>query len=243
MPKTKTNYERLKSNFYWENLEHNYPVDKKLKYCVFLNGCFCPPHKGHIQSVKNIIELLGPDTKIIINQLGSSSRHGVPADFNKQMMELYILNVFPSNSNIKLLFRAPNKEIFLNDYVLDSDVFIIIRGDEINSEDKEAITNIQDINSKYKHKFRKIIKYLNKKGIRVDFIFQYRPYNIVSASNFVKLLNLYKEKRKKKEHTLNDIYEIYWMMPEELSIELKYQILKELLKFNVYDKKIKKIDY
>ncbi len=231
-----------KTNFYWENLSHEYPVDKKLKYCVFLNGCFCPPHKGHIQSIKNIIELLGPETKIIINQIGSSSRHGVPSYLNKQILELYVLNVFPNNNNIKLLFRAPNKEIFLNDFVLQSDVLIILRGDEVNKEDKGKSSDVSNINSRYKHKFRKIIKYLNKKSIRVDFIFQFRPHTIISATNFVKLINAYKEKRNKKEHKLEDIYEIYWMMPEELSIELKYRILKELINFNLHEK-IKKIDY
>lgn len=241
--KLPTNFSKLPTNFYWENLDHNYPVDKELKYCVFLNGCFCPPHKGHIQSIKNIIELLGPDTKIIINQIGSTSRHGVPSYFNKLMMELYILNVFPSNSNIKLLFRASNKEIFLDDFVLKSDILVILRGDEVNLQYKESDTDVSNINSRYEYKFRKIIKYLNKKNIRIDFIFQFRPVSKVSATNFVRLLNLYKEKRKKKEHTLNDIYEIYWMMPEELSIELKHRLLKELLNFNVYDKKIKKIDY
>jgi glycerol-3-phosphate cytidylyltransferase-like family protein len=229
----------LSINIYWENLDDKYPINPSYKYCVFINGCFCPPHKGHINSVRKAIEIFGPNTKIIINQIGSTSRHGVPKDFNKYMMETYINTVFKSNPNIKLLFRARNKEIFLNDFVLNSDVLVIIRGDETDEDDRDDEHCLQEINSTYKKKFKKISKYLGKKKhIKLDILFQFRPHNKVSATRFIQLLNIYKKKYNNGYDCIEDMFELYYMMPEELDLETKYSIIKKLITFNTYTKKL-----
>lgn len=227
-------YRDLTSKIYWENLNHEYIINSNYKYCIFINGCFCPPHKGHINSIHEAIRIFGPNTKIIINQLGSSSRHGVPKEFNKYMMETYIDTIFNFNPNIKLFFRARNKDIFLNDFVLKSDVLVIIRGDEVDSEDKE--TSIDSINQSYLRKFSKIITFLNKKNIKVDFIFQFRPKNEVSATRFIELLGIYKKKYFEHKDCIEDMYELYYMMPEQIDIETKYKIIKKLISFNTYTK-------
>lgn len=224
----------LTSKIYWENLNHEYIINSNYKYCIFINGCFCPPHKGHINSIHEAIKIFGPNAKIIINQIGSSYRHGVPKEFNKYMMETYINTIFKSNPNIKLFFRARNKEIFLNDFVLNSDVLVIVRGDEVDSEDKE--TSIDSINKTYIRKFSKIIHYLNKKYIKVDFIFQFRPINEVSATRFVELLGIYKKKCSEHKECIEDMFELYYMMPEQIDIETKYKIIKQLISFNTYTK-------
>jgi glycerol-3-phosphate cytidylyltransferase-like family protein len=233
-PKQFKHNRNLNAKIYWENLNEKYPVDKSLNYCVFINGCFCPPHKGHIHSIKKAIEIFGLNCKIIINQIGSTSRHGVPKEFNKYMMETYISNIFKSNPNIKLLFRASNKEIFLNDFVLKSDVLVVIRGDEINDDDRDDDECVEEINNYYFGKFRKIIKFLNRKFIKVDFILQFRPHTEVSATKFIELLNVYKQKKISGIKSIEDLYELYYMMPEEINLETKYTIIQKLLEFKTY---------
>lgn len=235
----KTNRD-LKTNIYWENLEHKYPINPNFKYCIFINGCFCPPHKGHINSIKKAIEIFGPKAKIIVNQIGSSGRHGVPKDFNKYMMETYINTVFKSNPNIKLFFRASSKQIFYDEFVLNSDVVIVIRGDEVDDEDREDSSCLDEINEHYKNKFKKISKFLAKKFIKLDVLFQFRPVTEVSATRFIELVNIYKKKMLKygqnqsKSVMIDDMFELYYMMPEELDIETKYSIIKKIITFDTY---------
>lgn len=230
----------LSTNIYWENLEQQYPININYKYCIFINGCFCPPHKGHINSIKKAIEIFGPKAKIIVNQIGSSGRHGVPKEFNKYMMETYINNVFKSNPNIKLFFRAGAKKIFNDEFVLNSDVVIIIRGDEVDDNDREDSSYLDEINEHYKNKFKKIIKFLAKKFIKLDVLFQFRPVTEVSATRFIELVNIYKKKifeegiQESKSLMINDMFELYYMMPEELDLETKYSIIKKLITFDTY---------
>ncbi len=189
----KTNRD-LTTNIYWENLEQKYPINPNYKYCIFINGCFCPPHKGHINSIKKAIEIFGTKAKIIVNQIGSTGRHGVPKEFNKYMMETYINTVFKSNPNIKLFFRASTKQIFYDEFVSTSDVVVVIRGDEVDDNDRDDSSCLDEINENYKNKFKKIRKFLAKKFIKLDVLFQFRPITEVSATRFIELVNIYKKK-------------------------------------------------
>lgn len=230
----------LNTEIYWENLNQQYKIDDKLKYCIFINGCFGPPHRGHIESIKKSLQLFGSNCKIIINQLAFTGRHGVPNEYSKELMELYISKVFKNNPNIKLLYRASNPEIFKHDFVLKSNILIIIRGDEIfdlvlsKNNNLENINNINNINNKHEQKFNKIITYLNKKNIKVDFIFQHRPKSEISASKFIKLIIDYKQKKLDDKLTLEDLYELYFMIPEEIDLKKKNDIIKKLSSFNLF---------
>ncbi len=104
----------LETNFYWINYGQKYPVNTNLKYCIFFNGCCCPPHIGHINSIKDAISVFGPECKIIINHIGSSKRHGVPSKFSSYMFQKYLNDIFGTKSNIDYLFRAKNKNIFFH---------------------------------------------------------------------------------------------------------------------------------
>jgi len=182
----------LQTEFYWENLNQTYPYNPKLNYCVFFNGCCCPPHKGHIDSIRSAIQML-PGCTVIINQLGSSSRHGVPSEYNSELLQKYLSNVFKNNSNIKYMFRASNKKIFTHYFITNCDVLVIIRGDETTETNKLDIIT-KDINDKNKYKFSKYINKLNNLGIKVDFYMQLRNVNKLSATKFIEKINIYKKK-------------------------------------------------
>ena len=68
----------------------------KLIYCIYIQGCYCPPHRGHFETVKRFTDI-GENINVIIHQVGSESRHGVPSYFNRKMWKLYIENLLPSH--------------------------------------------------------------------------------------------------------------------------------------------------
>jgi glycerol-3-phosphate cytidylyltransferase-like family protein len=222
------NNEDIKTEFYWNNLNQNYKVNNEKKYCILFNGCFCPPHKGHINAIKEVMKIFNNNCKIIINQLAYTNRHGIPKDFSKFLLEKYIKVVFNSNPNIKILFRAQNKEMFFNEFVLNSDILVVIKGDEFDEN------NIK-INQKYINKYSKIIKYLNKKNIKVDFIFQSRIHDEISATKFISNIINYKKKYNNDIEYEKNIFEIFFMIPDEINLKDKYIILKEILDFNIYN--------
>ena len=222
---------KLSTEFYWEKLNQTYPYDSNKKYCIFFNGCCCPPHKGHIDSIREAREMF-PGCKIIMNQLGASKRHGIPSNFNSYLLKKYLKDVFDSSS-IKYMFRENTRTIFSHEFIMKADVVIIIRGEEF-----EEFDNIKEIikekNASNANRYKKYIKKLNDLGIKVDFVYQSRPIDKVSATKFMEKLDEYKYK-----YTLNmvkkeDLYELMNFIPNEVKTKDKYKIIKKILSFNTY---------
>ncbi len=215
-------YTHLSIDIIWESLGHKYIPDPNLVYTIFINGCFCPPHKGHIESIKNAIEVFGPNTNIIVNQLGYSKRHGVPSEISKYMMQFYIEKIFGLSNKLKLFFREPNKNIFKNELVLNSDVVVFVRGDELGLDEHTNI-NIKLTNEYYIYKSRQVIKFLNKKGIKVDFLLQTRPINQISSTIFVKKL------MDVSKGVIKDTTPLFEFMPNELTLKDKIYLIKKII--------------
>ena len=72
----------------FENNGDNLNFDKNLNYCYYIKGCFCPPHKGHIDIIKKYINN-NNNTYLIVNQIGSKSRHGVDKIINFKVIISY----------------------------------------------------------------------------------------------------------------------------------------------------------
>jgi nicotinamide mononucleotide adenylyltransferase len=222
----------IKTEFYWEKLKQKYPYDSDKKYCIFFNGCCCPPHKGHIDSIREARDMF-PGCKVIVNQLGASKRHGIPSEFNSYLLKKYLIDVFDSSSNIKYMFREKTRTIFSHEFIMKADVVIIVRGEEFEEFDN-IIKVINEKNVKNADRYKKYIKKLNNMGIKVDFIYQSRPIDKVSATKFMEKLDEYKYK-----HTLNmvkkdDLYELMNFIPNEVKSKDKYKIIKKILLFNTY---------
>ena len=232
--KNNTKEYSLKTEFYWEILKQKYPYDSKKKYCVFFNGCCCPPHKGHIESIKSAISML-PGCKVIINQLGASKRHGVPSKYNSELLKKYLSVVFGNSPDIQYMFRATNKEIFTHKFVTNSDVLVVIRGEEF--EDINSINIVEETNKTNKineQRFKKYIKKLNEINIKIDFYLQSRQIDKISATKFMESLDIYKYKQKKGIETKEDFYIIMDFIPDKISFKDKYKIVKKLLSYNTY---------
>lgn len=83
----------IKHDKYLESL-----IDKNI---IYLGGCFCPPHKGHYNMIKNSIlegsKIIGENVDVaLINFAGSfevdkyNSRHGIPYSQSLSMMITYL---------------------------------------------------------------------------------------------------------------------------------------------------------
>jgi hypothetical protein len=227
----------LETDFYWLNMGNKYPVNPKLKYCIFFNGCCCPPHIGHINSIKEIFSVFGPDCKVIINHIGSSKRHGVPSKYSSYLFKKYINDIFKNNYDIEYLFRAKNRQIIYHPYTINSNVFVIVRGDELDNEYlvkqnyKELVTKI---NKKNIQRFGKYVEILNSKNIKLDFYMQIRDVNTISATKFMESLDNYKLKKKLQIHNSTDFFKILDFIPEEIDYKTKCIIAKKLLSFETY---------
>lgn len=62
--------------FYWESKGEKYRFSREKKYLIYFRGCYCPPHKGHFNTIADFKDT--PNTKFIIHQGGSETRHGFP---------------------------------------------------------------------------------------------------------------------------------------------------------------------
>jgi nicotinamide mononucleotide adenylyltransferase len=231
----KNNKRDLKTCFYWEDLNQKCPYDPKLKYCIYFKGCCCPPHVGHINSIKSAVKQF-PGCKVIVNQMGLSTRHGTPRDFNSHLLQKYLSKIF-KNTKVKYMLKTPSKKIFTDEYVLDSDVLIIIRGDEIEKYalNKEYLAEIH--NEKREKNIQKYVKNLNKNGIKLIFLIQKRNVNKVSASKFIETLNIYKDKLSSGIKSQKDLEKVMNFIPHELNYDEKLEIINEMIKFKTWSEK------
>lgn len=214
-------------NFYWEDLNQNYPINKRKNYLIYFKGCFGPPTIGHMNAIKKIINYFGSDVKIIINQLGLTKRHGIDKEYNKYIMKKYINTLFPNN-NISLLFRARFYDIKNHPYLDKTDVFIIIKGCEENIDEISDIEKIENIYTKQVKNYKNFLFELN---IKLDFILQNRPHNEISASKFIKCLINYKDKLNNNLSLETEIDKILKFIPYEIKLKDTIKIVDKLINY------------
>ncbi len=232
----------LETQIYWEDLGHKYQFDPKLKYCVYFKGCCCPPHKGHINSIKTAVGMF-PGCKLLINQVGSPSRHGTSREFNSELLQKYINVVFLNQNNeIKYMLRATNDEVYSSPFIKSCDVLVVIRGDEIEPNYNKS-NLINQINQTKINKFKKYIDSLNKIGIKVDFLMQTRNVNKLSATKFIELINVYKKRLLKNKSVDKELKNLYNFIPDEIDNKTKFDIINKICDFETWaHKKISESD-
>ena len=215
-------------NFYWEDLEEKYIIDRNKKYVIYFKGCFSPPTLGHINAIKKIIKDFGNDVKIIINQLGPKNKHNVDKEINQYILYKYIKTIFPNN-NIAILFRGNNNNLINHPYLIGINYFVIVKGNEknINVENKKDIELII---------CNKIISYINLANMfeaKIIFIMHYRPFELISTSRFIENLIQYKYKLINNEPIEDNIEQILKFIPQEICIKDAVKIINKLIACNL----------
>lgn len=74
-----------------------------------MGGCFCPPHKGHYQSLKNAIRDIGLDVLLVstINR-EDSPRHGTPRAHSIRVLSMYARQIMA-----ELAAEGHNVEVYI----------------------------------------------------------------------------------------------------------------------------------
>lgn len=206
--------------FYWESLNERYKFKKGLKYLIYFRGGFCPPHRGHFETIEQFLKI-GPNIRAIIDQVGNPKRHGVPYYLNRKIWKIYISELL-DKSRVSLQSYSSMKEIIKHPFYNKSDIIIYIRG--IESNNNSSIQNKiikKTLNTLYK------ICYDNK---LMFYYYLERPrINILSASIFVNDIIKYKKmKFSEKYHKLK------FYLPNNLSYKSGKFIIKNLEKYNLY---------
>ena len=69
------------------------------KVYLGFGGCFCPPHKGHFDSVQKYWTLYQPDVLQLVIAEDAEQRHGVPIEEIKQLWKIYLKLLVPINGD------------------------------------------------------------------------------------------------------------------------------------------------
>ncbi len=209
---------KTKSTFYWECLDQNYPFNPHKKYLIYFKGCYCPPTRGHFDTVKRFTDM-GSNIHVMIHQMGSQRRHGIPYHLNKEIWETYIEELLPQNQ-VYLIRYESSEEILELPNIDYFDTVIYIRGNEHYNIKKTQRSNL--------NRFRSIIRRLNRRNIRMDFYYLKRPdTKKLSATKFTKML-IRTKKRCRRDNCNCKYKKLKFFIPTDLSEDSAMRIINDI---------------
>ena len=203
--------------FYWESLGENYKFNPNKKYLIYYRGCFCPPHKGHFNTIADFTHL--PNANFFVHQGGRERRHGVPYELSRKIWKIYIKELLPSDKFI-LMGRGRDqiKDMYRHKFTMESDIIVFIAGNE-NYDPNEK--EYEDINEKYRDIFRE----LRRKNKEIVFLYLNRPkQGSLSATELSKAVLANKNLSRHDPEKYNKLKQYF---PENLSDKgIKYIVRK-----------------
>ena len=133
------------------------------KNIIFLCGCFCPPHKGHYNMIKNTIlessKIIGENVNVaLINFAGSfevskyNSRHGIPYSQSLSMMITYLQKL--SDELNTIFYLQKDKDLYFGTEIPmkpDGTILIKKKVNVLTFEDVDEDTKEEQV-EKYKQK-------------------------------------------------------------------------------------------
>ncbi len=192
------------NRFIWENLGQHHNIDPKKRYLVYYQGMFAPPTRGHYEVVERFASY--PNVEILIEQIGSKHRHGVPYRFNKKVWEIYIKELLPS----KKIHLKNNDDFNISKYMKNVDVILIVRGNEsdITKDEKRHIEIYKD--------------WIRKYDVDIDFLFIDR--NMITGPSTSKFIKALLDPMSSEE-------DLRYFLPKGLSSKTIHNILNLLITF------------
>lgn len=208
------------SKVYWENKGEIYKFSKDKNYLIYFKGCFCCPTRGHFDTIKRFLDL-GTNIYVMVHQIGSEKRHGIPYFLNRKIWQIYIDELLPKERVYLIPYHCIHD--MLSEKILeDIDQVVWIRGDENNEQ--QFNINI----------YKNIINELAERGIGMDFYYTSRPLaETLSASEFIHNLLKYKY-RKNICHRSCQYERLEYFLPKGLSDKQINWIIYSLLKYDLH---------
>lgn len=138
-------------------------------YALYMHGCFCPPHKGHLDPIDKLLKKIHyGKLNIFINQIGGK-RHGVDRETNYFIMKTYLKELYP-HIKYKHFEDEKRKNILNSSNLYGIDTIIISKGaeDDINIHDYNIQKKLyENCYNKYNYltsKYNVIVMYLDRIG-------------------------------------------------------------------------------
>ncbi len=209
--------------YVWEKMGMTLDIKKNHNYIIYFNGCFCPPHRGHYNSINDIVKN-NKNIKVIINikQKNNDTRHGIPKYINIAIWKEYIKHMFPKNSvSLQRGNFMTDKNFINHDFIKQADTVIFVRGDE--GLDHRTIKN------SFETKKKSILKLLSKENKKIMFYYNSRVKNL-SATDFVKHLINFKIYHQGKTKCKPCYSILYSFLPSNLPNHVCKKIIKKLLR-------------
>ena len=205
-------------------------MDFKEKNVGIMAGCFCPPHKGHYQTIydacaKNNLDFMF--IKTTNNSNVQKSRHGVPASFTIKMLSYfakYINNklgtqFFISNTSESLPWNINNsmKKLYEIDIVeLDGEP---TENDIENANKREQKDPLANAARRY------LINLKPNDDMKVQYSVLFRNKSTsISATSFIKSII------KLRDGVTLDFTESMSYLPDFLNEETRRKIIKDIIK-------------
>ncbi len=210
------------SKYYWECMGQNYPFRSDKKYLIYFKGNFSPSHRGHFKTVERFIKI-GENIHVMIHQIGSEKRHGVPYHLNREIWQTYIDKLLPQN-RIYLVKYYCSDDIFDLHNLSSFDRVIYIRGNENY--------DIKTMEKKNIYRFRDFIYRLSKMGIGLDFYYLNRPdVKTLCATEFTKILVKTKRRKCKRIHCDCKYKKLKKFFPVNLSKGTAIKLINKIQKY------------
>lgn len=194
--------------FIYSSANQEFKWDPNKNYLLYFRGCCCPPQKGHLNAITELLQNR-TNMKIIIDQIADRGRHGVPRSLSVSIWKKFIKHCLPKNSTL-----LQNGHFFDSNYVpyvQDRDVIVFIRGDEGKSHFK--------VERKFKKKKQKVINQLKKLNKEIIY-YSGKRKNGLSATDFIRSL--------KKNHDFDTLKSKF--LPDQLNDRSAHKIIDRLQK-------------
>jgi hypothetical protein len=181
----------------WESPHKQLAFHKHKKYFVYFPGCFSPPHRGHFETIEEPIMKMknSKNIHVFVHQMGEESRHGVPYQLSKIILQHYIDACIPKGR--VTLRKYASSSLQSKDNIITrhakfkkSSVLVILRGDEsVKKKDDELKTYRRRCEKSTIKKFSNIIKAAEQQKKQVTIRFTPRPLvQTLSATKFTEAL-------------------------------------------------------
>jgi len=198
---------------FWEkDALYKFRPDKK--YVVYFLGCFCPPHRGHFSQVRDLVK--HRNVRVIVDQIGSSQRHGVPFRLNRKIWKIFIEELLP-RERVSLISSESVFDVCDHKFVRDCDFFVIVRGYENDTSRREMEKLIYENTRELRHA-------IEPRGIKCDvYLTERESVSYLSATELIRKVVKYRNMPMNVKY-----HKIDYFLPDGLKEETVKFIIKNL---------------
>lgn len=211
-----------------------------------MTGCYCPPHKGHYESILNACKEL--DLRVLFlssnNRPGASrSRHGMPSEFSAEQLCIFAKQIYMEmGENIVIFVTAGSSLSTPWEIESNMDKFFIISSFEYDDEEskqlaiqskalEEAVDPLAKVFPKVFRKFKRSTPEQRQTKVS-NKIFLRDKKEGFSATKFTKCLIELRDQLETAGGDKRALYnKCYYFLPDFYTEEMKYNYIETAMNY------------